>query len=573
MYHNKYLKYKSKYINLVNMIGGSYNSAKIKFMASVKKNTIFLLNDPVLEPIRALLLDIDGNHDNIFDYIIRYVGYNKENPNFDINWIIASYTNGTFGSPNSISLENITKFIKFDADLVYLNKKIKTLNNNITRKKKDIEETNSYKTYQSFFPILNPGNTNKSNYTSLVVLEEFLNNPKIIQLIQDFKTESSEKDARYRKMKEKGEDDFKLVFENTNVKIINPTTIDGSKYYGSNTKWCTTADEENQFSVYNDNGPLYIIQSKTNHKKFQFQGERTEGESNSWMFMDNEPELMDSTDKPISILDVVQQCDNDMGLLEWFKKFKLTYQSLRINMSTQTKLSITSDLQFAISNESYDDVNKTINERDNSKLEELHLDIKFWKIPIGNLLDKLTSLTILYLRTYNFSLGKSLDKLTSLRELHLNSYNLPLDNSLDKLSSLTSLYLNSYNFLLGNSLDKLTNLRVLHLNSYNLPLDNSLNNLTSLSDLYLNSYNSQLGNSLDKLTNLRVLHLNSYNLPLDNSLDKLTELRGLYLKSYNIKLDNSLDKLTKLKSLYLSSYNLPLGSSLRELTNLSEIHV
>ena len=46
MYRNKYLKYKTKYINLVNMIGGSFKTAKDKFKAAIKKNSDFLLNDP-----------------------------------------------------------------------------------------------------------------------------------------------------------------------------------------------------------------------------------------------------------------------------------------------------------------------------------------------------------------------------------------------------------------------------------------------------------------------------------------------------------------------------------------------
>ena len=576
MYRNKYLKYKSKYINLVNMIGGGYETAKRRFIASIKKNYTFLLDDPVLLPIKSTLLsDIKDNTNKIFDHIIKLIEYNKDIPNFNIDWIIISYTNGTFGTPNSISPQNIANFIDSEKSLLYLNSKIKTLTDNITKKKRKLEETNSYKTYQTFVPKLEPKDTSITNYESLNDLDRFLNNPMIIQLIQDFKNESDDKDDRHRKLKEKGEDDIIFILETTNVKIVQPTTVDGSKYYGSNTKWCTTGDNNNMFDEYNENGPLYIIESKTNHTKFQFQSERPEGvEASNWMFMNNVSELMDSSNKPISIQDVIKQCNNDTGLLEWFKTFKLKDQPIIIDNTRENILLINYNLQFNIlkSNETiYDEINKSINSND--KLEELDLDIKFWNMPLGNLLNRLTNLKSLKLDSYNYQLGNSLNRLTNLKSLILDSYNSQLGNSLDRLISMTDLYLFLYNLPLGNSLDQLISMTNLYLNSYNLPLGNSLDRLTSMIRLHLNLYNIPLGNSLDQLTNLIELQLDSFNIPLGNSLDQLTSMRSLQLDSFNIPLDNSLDRLTSMRSLQLDSFNLSLGNSLDRLSSITQLRL
>jgi hypothetical protein len=47
-------------------------------------------------------------------------------------------------------------------------------------------------------------------------------------------------------------------------------TEEQAKYYGSNTKWCTSGDDDNLFDMYNSQGPLYVLISRANEKnKFQ----------------------------------------------------------------------------------------------------------------------------------------------------------------------------------------------------------------------------------------------------------------------------------------------------------------
>ena len=59
------------------------------------------------------------------------------------------------------------------------------------------------------------------------------------------------------------------VLETENVLVIHPQTKEAAQYYGSNTRWCTSAINNNQFDHYNNRGPLYIIIDKKTNEKFQ----------------------------------------------------------------------------------------------------------------------------------------------------------------------------------------------------------------------------------------------------------------------------------------------------------------
>jgi hypothetical protein len=53
-----------------------------------------------------------------------------------------------------------------------------------------------------------------------------------------------------------------VVFEDDKFFVVNPLNHKTSCYYGKGTKWCTSADENNQFNRYNEDGKLFYIIDK-----------------------------------------------------------------------------------------------------------------------------------------------------------------------------------------------------------------------------------------------------------------------------------------------------------------------
>ena len=88
--------------------------------------------------------------------------------------------------------------------------------------------------------------------------------------INEKKAKQKAKSDKEKKVKELGEDDKIVQLETDKVFVYTPTTENGARYYGRNTRWCTAAEGQNMFNYYNGKGQLYIIQSKTDPKlKFQ----------------------------------------------------------------------------------------------------------------------------------------------------------------------------------------------------------------------------------------------------------------------------------------------------------------
>ena len=186
------------------------------------------------------------------------------------------------------------------------------------------------------------------------------------------------------------------------------------------------------------------------------------------------------------------------------------------------------------------------------------------KIRSATGIEKLTSLTSLYLSTNNLS-SIDLSKNTSLTSLNLYRNNLS-NIDLIKNTNLTDLYLSS-NKLSSIDLSKNTKLTDLHLISNNLSsIDLSKN--TSLT--YLNLDNNNLSSiDLSKNTKLTDLHLKS------NNLSSIDLSKNTSLKKY-LDLDNNnlssidLSKNTYLTSLYLEGNNLS-SIDLSKNTNLTSL--
>lgn len=63
------------------------------------------------------------------------------------------------------------------------------------------------------------------------------------------------------------EKQVKVIFKNDEWIILRPLTFAASKKYGSNTKWCTTFNDQTYFNKYTTNGVLiYCINKKTGYK-------------------------------------------------------------------------------------------------------------------------------------------------------------------------------------------------------------------------------------------------------------------------------------------------------------------
>ena len=569
LYYEKYIKYKLKYEHLKNQIGGGKQSALDLFLARFDDNVRTIL---LRDRERGFLNfdDIPSKENvplltNIFEQI--YTKVNKDNKNID--WIIKSYINNTFGRPSS--LENFGRFTQTLA-------KYKLLTTNIDRIK-SIADING-----------------------LLELEDFIDyhtEYEYFTCIEAKKTKQKRRDERNRKegpIRNAGIDDKKVVLETDKIIIYVPLTEAGSKYYGQETTWCTTAAFYCQFDYYNSFGKLYIIQSKSDSKlKFQLHVEKDQ--------------LMDPKDNPVTI-DFVKGIFSDETLNNWLDG--ILEKTMINNYMKTKKLVITNTNLFKIDATYIKNIFSKVHELSiledltwnyNVSLNDLLKDLtNLQSLTFGNdfnngdrsmtdiLNELLTSKSLTSAIRFNNSdkpLNDSLNSLTNLKSLTFgNSFDQPLGNSLNSLTNLKSLIFgNKFNQPLGNLLNSLTNLELLEFGGdFDQPLGNSLNLLTNLQTLIFGDKftngNEPLGDLLKSLSNLQSLTFGSYfnnnNQPLNDSLINLTELKtlkfGMHFTNGNKPLGNSLKGLTKLESLKIRSNfnngNEPLGDSLKDLTNL-----
>jgi hypothetical protein len=245
-YYKKYLKYKTKYLNL---IGAGKQTAKDIFMAAIRKNLDKVL--PILKADREkgfLQFTDELNYEDIFEQIFLKTNSDKVN----IDWIIKSYINNTFGIPSS--LENFGRFIAAIKEYNYLKVNIKGI---------AIDEYAGRK----IIPI--------NEIDGLVALEKYLDsdeNKENVKLIEKKKEKQKKKEERNKKVelkkeeeikkfgKEIGEDDKNIELETDKVIVYTPTTKEGAIFYGKNTRWCTAAIENNMFDYYlNQNHAQYHL--------------------------------------------------------------------------------------------------------------------------------------------------------------------------------------------------------------------------------------------------------------------------------------------------------------------------
>ena len=557
IYKEKYFKYKNKYLQLQNKLnnvtGGSLTTATNSFFIKIFGNKNLL--HEVLETDRFLMDKLLEKQIKL--PIITETSVEDLKQNVELNEVFSIIVEGVDG-------KIMDEYLK-----IYLDGQLGSTNSieNKGRYKDAQENLKKLRENKQFLNLEVP-----TTFRSLTELENYIesNEANFIKIAE--KNQSKLKTSEKQKaLKEEGEAYVELILDTPNVIIYHPTTEAGSKFYGRNTKWCTSGNEDNRFCYYNNQGPLYIIVPKSDPiNKYQLHFE-TES-------------LMNSADDPVTI-QYVSTLLKDEEFDNWFneklfKKIKIVNEKLIINMllpifkeehnALITRLILGNEINKYQFNEPLG------NSLDNlTNLQQLTFGYKFNQ-SLGNSLNNLTKLEILtFGEAFNELVGNSLDNLTNLQQLTFGyKFNQPVGNSLDNLTKLEKLTFGvDFNKPLGNSLDKLTNLQQLTFGyKFNQPLGNSLDNLTKLEKLtFGEDFNEPVGNSFDNLTNLQQLTFNS-NIPMKNSLDKLINLQQLTFRNFNQPLVNSLDKLTNLQQLtFNNTFNQPLGNSLDKLTNLQQL--
>jgi len=104
--------------------------------------------------------------------------------------------------------------------------------------------------------------------------------------------EDAVEDAEEVKSKRQEKQDIKaegadIIFESNDYTIIKLKTEAAACYYGKNTRWCTTGDQNNMFDYYNQDGPIYVILDHKINRKFQVHWESNQ-------FMNERDEAIDA---------------------------------------------------------------------------------------------------------------------------------------------------------------------------------------------------------------------------------------------------------------------------------------
>jgi hypothetical protein len=538
-FKQKYLKYKSKYLELKNQQGSGLASSKEAFNSKINKNyeeTITIL----IRDRDKDLLKFEGKpskenkevFESIFEQIRKRIKETKNEKQIDnqqMDWIFKSYLTGTFGEPSS--LENYGRYVD-----TYSSYKILDSN-------KDAEHP------------IKPFN----NINGLLELEQYLrDNNARLEEISVKKGKEKEAEEYQKELKKKGEGHMRVAYETENVIVYVPLDVDGSRYYGRNTQWCTAAKSDNMFDHYNSKGSLYIIQSKKDFAvKYQLHYKSKQ--------------LMDVHDHPIT-KDVVKSAINEPNLFynlyekEIIKEYEL---KKKIELDSNYLNDFTSDNLLPLLLKM-------------PELETITFGYNFNQ-PFGTSLQALTNLqTINFGYDFNQPLGTSLQGLTNLQTIKFgHDFNEPLGTSLQGLINLQTItFGHDFNEPLGTSLQGLINLQTITF-GYNFyqPLGTSLQGLINLQTInfgyFFNNGDQPLGTSLQGLTNLKIINFGEiFNQPLDTSLEGVTNLQTINFEdSFNRPLGTLLHNITSIQTINFGyNFNRPIDTSFQGVTNLKTIN-
>ena len=112
-------------------------------------------------------------------------------------------------------------------------------------------------------------------------------------------------------------------YDNGEWKIVTPLTMRASNYYGRGTKWCTSADENNQFETYRVRGSLFYILGK---EKLAYFHSYDEEECDWYNDTDSKIPIEDATIYvPKEILNIVLEKDAEIVAEQSYSKDSRAY--------------------------------------------------------------------------------------------------------------------------------------------------------------------------------------------------------------------------------------------------------
>jgi len=111
--------------------------------------------------------------------------------------------------------------------------------------------------------------------------------------------------------------EVKKVFNDGEWLVLVPTTERAACIVGKGTKWCTSADDNNMFDSYYEDGNLYIIIDKNNNKKYQLHIEKEE--------------LMDEEDRKVGPLLFFDYIAEGSDLADFFIKENKHFHKFILN--------------------------------------------------------------------------------------------------------------------------------------------------------------------------------------------------------------------------------------------------
>lgn len=286
-------RYKSKtrgarYTRKRQRFGGGVETAKTYFYRNIKKryrNVVddeFLRSRPgvVFPPLEDVQMHDDKQIETEFKSMLDKIIEITDNKDL-IDFVMQLYLTGNMGVPNS--MENIGRLID-NAN------KFKVLKQNRENDGKQLS---------------------LKDFPSLSALEKFIHDKQgAFQKIEEKKMKQLKASTVQKKLREEGEDDVEVVLETPNYMVYRPTTEAGSKFYGRNTQWCTSAEKHNRFCDYSQSGNLYIIQSKSNAL------DKTQFHPNTMQFMKPQNEMVSEEE--------IERLFQDAYLKRWFKETTLS---------------------------------------------------------------------------------------------------------------------------------------------------------------------------------------------------------------------------------------------------------
>jgi hypothetical protein len=86
---------------------------------------------------------------------------------------------------------------------------------------------------------------------------------------------------------------YKEIANTSDVRVIQLYDLTAARFWGRRTKWCTSANKNNQFQSYFDSGPLYVVIPKNPEhvgEKYQFWWDTDSDSAYNYQYMDEQDE-------------------------------------------------------------------------------------------------------------------------------------------------------------------------------------------------------------------------------------------------------------------------------------------